>query len=311
MKIVVAGGTGFIGRCLVRELAARGDEVVVLTRGENQAVETKARGGRDMSNVYFVRWSPETDSQETVNGLVRDAAAIYNLAGAGVMDERWSEARLQELRQSRLVPTTKLARAAAAERVETFVSSSAIGMYGLGIDDTPLDEEGDHGTDLLATMCEAWEEAAAPAASAGVRVVHPRFGIVLGTDGGALKEMLPPFKAFVGGPLGSGKQWVSFIHVADAARSLVFTLFQPTLRGPYNCTAPSPVKMNRFAAALGEALGRPAAIRTPAFALKLALGDRADVVLTGRRVLPTKLEALGFRFDFPSVERALADLFPR
>jgi uncharacterized protein (TIGR01777 family) len=306
MKIVVAGGTGFIGRRLVRELAARGDEIVVLTRGENKGQDT---GGPALPNVHFVRWAPETDSDATIGGLVREASAIYNLAGAGVMDARWSEARLRELRQSRVVPTSKLARAAASEGVQTFVSASAVGMYGMHMDDTPLDEEGDHGSDVLATMCEAWEEAAEPAARAGVRVIFPRFGIVLGADGGALKEMVPPFKAFVGGPLGSGKQWVSFIHVGDAVRSLLFAFSQPTMRGPYNCTAPSPVRMDRFAEALGKALHRPAAIRTPAFALKLALGDRAEVLLSGQRVLPAKLEALGFRFDFPSVDRALGDLF--
>ena len=310
MKIIVAGGTGFIGRRLVRELSARGDEVVVLTRGENKATGSKGRGPNELANVFFVRWSPDTDTDATVASVVRGASVIFNLAGAGVMDARWSEDRLRELRQSRVVPTAKLARAAVSEGVETFISASAVGMYGMRTDDTPLDEEGDHGSDVLALTCEAWEEAASPAAAAGVRVIHPRFGIVLGADGGALKEMVPPFRAFVGGPLGSGKQWVSFIHVADAVRSLVFTLFQPTLRGPYNCTAPSPVRMDRFAEALGNALHRPSAIRTPAFALKLALGERAQVLLTGPRVLPAKLEALGFRFDFPSVDRALTDLFP-
>ena len=306
MKIVVAGGTGFIGRRLVRALDARGDEVVVLTRNAANKSDSSAR----------VRFAAPADDK-LLAAEVDGAEAIVGLAGAGVMDERWSEDRLREIRDSRLKSTSSLARAALTCKVRTFVSASAVGLYGMRKDDTIIEDETNRsssikirGTDVLAKLCEAWESAADPARNGGVRVTHPRIGIVLGADGGALKSMVPPFKAFVGGPIGSGKQWLSWIHIDDAVRALLFAIDEAKLTGAYNCTAPHPARMDTFAKQLGVALDKPAIFRAPELAVRLALGERANVILSGQRATPTKLLSLGFSFRFPELADALFDIFP-
>lgn len=303
MRVVVTGGTGFIGTKLVAALGARGDTVTVLTRGG-----AKARSPGN-ERVSYASWTPTTAGAWT-ESLV-DADAVIHLAGAGVMDERWSPARVAVLRSSRVESTRLLAEAiAAATKKPVFVSASAIGVYGFRKDDEVLDEDGAHGTDVLAEICEAWEAAAEPARAAGARVLHPRIGLVLGAEGGALEKMLAPFRAFVGGPLGDGKQWFSWVHWKDTVDAILFALGS-SMSGPFNVTAPEPVRMNDLARALGHVMHRPSAFRVPAPALRLALGDRADAVLTGQRAVPKKLKDAGFAFAFTRLEEALADILAR
>jgi uncharacterized protein (TIGR01777 family) len=300
VRVVVSGGTGFEGRAIVAMLAARGDEVVVLSRSE----------GKGEARVRVVGWTPRAAGPWQRE--IEAADAVVSLAGAGVMDERWTRARLTEIRASRAEPTRLIAEAIArAETKPALVGASAVGIYGMRTDDLVMDEGSPHGTDVLAEICDAWEKEASRAAEAGARVALARIGIVLGKGGGALDKMAAPFRAFVGGPIGDGKQWMSWVHLEDTVRAIAFALDTATFSGPFNVCAPRPVTMSDFARALGIAVGRPARMRVPAFALRAALGHRASVLLTGQRVVPKHLEAAGFRFAFPGLEAALADIMTR
>jgi hypothetical protein len=283
-RILLTGGTGFIGRALSAALQARGDTVVVVSR----------RGP--------VTW-------DTIEEEVARCDAIVHLAGEPIADARWTPERLELIRSSRVDTTRRLAKAlAATPKARVFVSGSAIGIYGMRLDDVVCDEATPAGADVLARIGLEWEAAADPAREAGIRVVHPRIGIVLG-HGGALAKMRKPFELFAGGPIGSGKQWMSWIHVSDVVRALVFALDRESLKGPVNLVAPEPATMNDFAKALGKALGRPSLFRVPALALKAALGEGvAELLLTGQRVKPGRLLEEGFAFEFPRLGEALKDL---
>jgi hypothetical protein len=283
-RILLTGGTGFIGQALTAALQARGDTVVVVSR----------RGP--------VTW-------DAIEEEVARADAIVHLAGEPIADARWTPARLELIRSSRVDTTRRLAKAlAATPHARVFVSGSAVGIYGMRLDDVVCDEATPAGTDALSRICVDWEAAADPAREAGVRVVHPRVGIVLG-QGGALAKMRRPFELFTGGPLGSGKQWLSWIHVSDVVRALVFALDRESLSGPVNLVAPEPATMNDFAKALGKALGRPSVFRVPAIALRAMLGEGvAELLLTGQRVKPGRLLGEGFGFEFPRLGEALKDL---
>jgi uncharacterized protein (TIGR01777 family) len=299
VKVVVTGGTGFIGRKLVRALLDRGDAVAVLTRD--------AAGARPTFDprVAVETWGPSADGPW--KGVIASADAVVHLAGAGVLDERWSKERLALIRSSRVEPTQWLAAAIANAplRPRVLVSGSAVGIYGMRRDDNVLDEQAPHGDDVLAAICEEWEGATDEATRAGVRVAIPRIGIVMGLEGGALAKMIGPFKAFVGGPVGDGAQWVSWIHWRDVVRGILFAIDHDDFGGPFNLSAPKPVTMEDFAHALGAALHRPAAIRVPALALRAAIGPGADAILTGQRAVPVRLERAGFTFEFEELLPAL------
>jgi len=305
VRIVIAGGTGFIGQSLVRSLAERGDEVIVLTRS---ASSSGGSGEGKGTPVEHRQWTPEAAG--AWSSVVDGADAIINLAGAGVYDARWSPERKAVLRSSRIRSTELLASAiaSASKRPRVFVSGSAIGYYGTATGDRVLGEGDPPGDDFLARLVVDWEGAAAAAREAtGVRVVHPRIGLVLGRGGGVLGTMMPAFKAFVGGPLGSGEQYMAWIHLADTVGALLHMLDTP-LEGPVNVTAPEPMTMNELTAALASAMGRPNLFRVPRFALELALGESAAAILTGPRAVPSKLSASGFAFVFPDLRSALDDL---
>lgn len=294
MRVLVTGGTGFIGKALVSSLRQRGDDAVVVSR----------RSGPDSTTVGW----------DALGREVARSDAIVHLAGEPIAEGRWTNARLSRIRESRVESTERIARAVeqASTRPRVLLSASAVGIYGTRSDDAQLDEGAPPGDDTLARIATAWEGATGPAREAGARVVHPRIGIVLGRGGGALAKMAPPFRWFVGGPLGSGRQWVSWIHISDAVRALLFTLDTDALAGAVNVVAPAPVRMATLAGAIAGALHRPAAIRVPAVALRLALGrGLAQTLLTGQRALPRRLLDAGFAFDFPRVEHACADLFER
>ncbi len=307
VRVVVAGGTGFVGRQLVTSLRERGDDVVVLTRGE-ASWPAAAPGCPGAGSVETVRWLPEQEGEWMA--VVDGADAVVHLAGAGLLDERWTPARRELLRTSRVRSTELLAQAMvrADKPPRTFVSGSAIGYYGTKTGDTVLDERAPRGDDFLAELVSDWEMAAAPALAAGVRVCHPRLGLVLGRGGGMLGRMLPLFRAFVGGPLGHGRQYVPWIHMRDATRAIEHAIAREDLSGPFNTTSPEPVTMNDFCASLASVLRRPCAMRVPDLALKMALGAGAEVVLTGQRAVPKRLVEDQFAFVFPDLSSALADL---
>jgi uncharacterized protein len=289
MRVLVTGGTGFIGRALVHALAARGDDTVVVSRRPDGP---------------SVGW-------DTIEREVERADAIVHLAGEPVAAGRWTQAHLERIRESRVHSTERISQAIerASRKPRVFVSGSAVGIYGMRDDDRELDERAPPADDVLARMTVAWEDAASPAHRAGVRVVHPRIGIVLGRGGGALAKMATPFRWFVGGPIGSGRQWVSWIHLHDAVRALLFAVDGVALAGAFNVVAPEPVTMDTLAHAIGRALRRPSAMRVPSFALRLALGEGlARALLTGQRARPARLLESGFKFDFPRVDEACHDL---
>ena len=292
MRVLVTGGTGFIGSALVAALRRRGDEVTVVSRGAPGAAGEAA-----------VAW-------DDLGAAVEQADAVIHLAGEPVADRRWTPERLERIRSSRVDLTDRLARAVAgaAHKPRVLVSASAVGIYGMLLDERVLDESSPAGDDVLARICVAWEAAADPARAAGVRVVHPRIGIVLGRGGGALAKMAAPYRYWVGGPVGSGKQWVSWIHLRDVVRALLFLVDRESLDGPVNVVGPDPTTMKDLGTAIGRALSRPSAVRVPAFALRALLGhELAQVLLTGQRSVPRKLLDAGFAFDFPRLDQALAE----
>ena len=298
MRVIVTGGTGFIGSKLCENLVAKGHEVVLFTRDASRS--------RDQVHpkVRVVSWAPGAAWESWVDG----AGAIVNLAGESIA-QRWTAAAKLRIVASRVDAAARLSAAIekAAVKPSVLVNAAAVGYYGPHGDET-LDEDSPPGTDFLATTCVAWEEAAKKIEAQGVRVVMIRAGVVLGKDGGALAKMLPPFKAFAGGPIGSGEQWMSWIHVGDLVALFVFAIENANARGPINGTAPSPVTMKEFAKALGHAIHRPSLFPAPAAAVRLLLGEMATVVLEGQRVVPKKAVALGFKFRFTEVGAALQDV---
>jgi uncharacterized protein (TIGR01777 family) len=286
VRVLVTGGTGFIGRAVVARLRSRGDQIVLISRSAPGALP----------------WNEVTKEVARADGIV-------HLAGEPIATRRWTPERLAEIRDSRVATTERIARAVALARNKprVVVSASAVGIYGTGPRDEPIAENAPAADDALATLCADWEAATRSIRDAGVRVVLARFGIVLGADGGALPQMLTPFKLFVGGPIGDGRQVMSWIHLEDAARATAFVIDRDDLSGPVNFVAPAPVTMNEFAGTLGDVLGRPSSLRVPAALLRVALGrERAEMILTGQRVTPEKLLRAGFSFDFPELRRALA-----
>jgi uncharacterized protein (TIGR01777 family) len=289
----------------VRALEARGDEVTVLTRDARRAQ------GSLGPKVTFEGWgAPLAGPGSAWVQRVQASDVVVHLAGESVADGRWTAERLERMRASRVETARALADAiATAPSKPTFVCASAVGIYGMRKDDLVVDEQGAHGTDVLASICEEVEATTAIARDAGARVAIARIGIALGDGGGALEKMLPAFKSFVGGPIGDGAQWLSWIHVDDAVRGLLFAIDTAGFDGAFNLTAPKPVTMNDFAATLAHAVHRPCAFRVPAFALKLALGEGlAGALLTGQRAVPARLERAGFTFRFETLDAALADI---
>lgn len=287
MRVLVTGGTGFIGASLCHALTGAGHTVTVVTRDPARA------GGS------AIAW-------EHVSAAVRENDALVNLAGEPLGSRRWDEQQKELIRDSRVGSTRRLvdAVAAAAPRPKVLVSASAVGYYGPRGDEV-LDESAGPGAGFLADVCRAWEQEALRAEDLGLRVVRLRLGVVLAADGGALARMLPPFRAFLGGPVGSGRQWMSWIHRDDVTGLVVAALANDGYRGPVNATAPQPVANRDFASMLGRALARPAWLPTPAFALRLALGDMAELLLTGQRVLPGVASRLGYPWRYPELGGAL------
>jgi len=287
MRVLLTGASGFIGSHLSKRLRSAGHEVLPVGRRQ-------VPGGYDWSDVNLAQG-------------VQQADAVIHLAGENLFDKRWTRRQKEILRSSRTGPTTKLARLIAARKPSCFISASAVGYYGDSLE-ARFTESAPRGGGFLADLCGEWEAATSPAADAGVRTAITRTGVVLGHGGGALAKMLLPFKLGIGGPIGNGKQWLSWIHIDDLTSLFQFLLEKPDASGPFNATAPQPVTMKTFAASLGRALHRPAIFPVPGPMLKLALGEVADVLLTGQYVEPRRACESGFQFRFAGIDAALRDV---
>lgn len=293
MNITLTGATGFIGRHLAGALIARGEQVTILTRRPHPG-----------ANPRYVAW--DAKSTPLLETLRTDV--VIHLAGESVA-QRWTPEVKRRIRSSRIDSTRALVQALAAvrDRPHVLVSASAIGIYG-DCGDEVLTEASKPGSGFLEDVTAEWEREAQQAETLGIRVVNPRIGIVLGADGGALERMLTPFKLGAGGKLGSGTQWMSWIHIADVVALILFALDRADMRGPINATAPAPVRNADFTDKLAGALHRPAIFPVPVFALRILFGEMADVLVGSQRVLPRLALEAGYEFRFPELREALADV---
>ncbi len=300
MKIAIVGATGFVGSRLVEELAAQGHQVVILTRQPDRATSR-------FPQAEVVGYAPLKSGawQKSISGC----DAVVNLAGEPIAEKRWTPAQKQSILDSRKLGTQKIVEAIAQADIkpQVLINASAIGYYGTS-ETAKFAETSPSGTDFLAQVCTEWETAAQAVTASGTRLVILRLGIVLGENGGALGKMLAPFSAFVGGPIGSGKQWFSWIHRDDLVKLIVTAITDPQMQGVYNATAPNPVTMQDFAQTLGTVMGRPSWLPVPNFALEALLGEGAIVVLQGQQVVPTETLATGFNFQYPTLRPALASI---
>jgi len=297
MRILISGASGFLGSALAAHLEGAGHEVTRLVR-------------RPSASAHEIAWDPARGALDAA--AVEGFDGVVNLSGERIAG-RWSKARKQRLWNSRVESTRLLSETLARleRRPNVLVSMSATGFYG-DRGDEELTESSREGKGFLSRLARAWEQAADPARRAGVRIVHPRAGIVLAAHGGALARLLPPFRLGVGGPIGAGRAWWSWIALPDALAAFEFALRHETLSGPVNFVVPGPVRNAEFARALGRALSRPALLPVPAAALRLAFGELADeALLSSARVVPAKLLAAGHAFRFPRLDEALRDALGR
>lgn len=297
-KILITGGTGFVGEELRSMLLQQGHYITVITRNPKKYADEAAK------NQQFISW--DDNLKEAMNV----ADAVIHLAGEGIFSQRWTESVKKRIYDSRIDTTKKLVEAIekADERPEIFISASASGIYGNRGDDVLDESEPAEQGDFLAKVCIDWEAEAQKATQLGVRVTNPRIGIVLEEGGGALEKMIPPFKMFVGGPVGDGKQYMSWIHRSDLCRALILPIENEEMEGPYNVCAPSPVTMNEFAETLGSVMNRPSVFRVPGFALEVAFGEGAKPIMDSIRMQPKALQVAGFEFQFEELEEALSDI---
>jgi len=304
MKIAVTGATGFVGSRLVERLQAAGHSVVVFSRSLENVQRTFPPA--QFPQVEGVAYTPQQSGDW--QSAIALCDGVVNLAGEPLIGERWTPARRQEILASRQLGTQKIVEAIAQAdpKPTVLVNASAVGYYGTS-ETATFDETSGPGQDFLAQVCQAWEAEAQKVKALGVRLVILRLGIVLGM-GGAIAQMLTPFKLFAGGPIGSGRQWVSWIHRDDLVELIVQALTDSSMAGVFNATAPQAVRMAQFSQALGEALHRPSWLPVPGFALELLLGDAAKVVLEGQEVLPERTQAQGFHYQYPTVEAALQEI---
>jgi hypothetical protein len=296
MKILITGGTGFVGKQLTSRLIQEGNEVTILTRSLKES-------GQPPKGISYLQGDPTQKGpwQEAIPGH----DVIINLAGASI----WSDEYKKLIRDSRVFTTRNIIEGIPSkfEKEISLFSTSAVGYYGFHGDEE-LDEESPPGNDFLARLAIEWEAEALKAKEKGARVVITRFGIVLGEKGGALGQMIPLFKKFIGGPIGSGQQWFSWVHIKDLAEAFAFLIKHPEIPGPVNVCSPNPLKNKDLAKALGRALHRPSFMPAPGFMIKLVLGEFGSVILEGQRVLPRRLLEKGFTFQYPDIDKALQNI---
>lgn len=304
MKVAITGATGFVGSRLVERLQSLGHSVVVLTRNPNKARQQFP--SEVYKTVVIVGYDPMQSGewQQSLSGC----DGVVNLAGTPIAEEKWTPAYKQQLVDSRIITTEKLVEAIgrANPKPGVLVNASAIGFYGTS-ETAEFDETSDAGDDFLAGICQQWEAAASKVKDSGTRLAILRFGIVLGL-GGALGKMLTPFKMFAGGPIGSGQQWFSWIHLDDVVNLIIKALEDGSIQGTYNATAPNPVRMADMCTELGKQMKRPSWLPVPSFAIEAMLGDGAIVVLEGQKVMPKQTLASGFEYEYKTVDQALAQV---
>jgi uncharacterized protein len=291
MKLLIAGASGLVGSALIPALEAEGAEVTRLVR-------TSAGAGE-------IEWHPNNDQIDatTLEGF----DAVINFAGENIAGGRWTDEQKRKIHDSRVNGTHLLSEAIARlkQPPKVFLCASATGIYGDRGDEV-LDEQSDSGGGFLAGVCREWEQATEPAAAAGVRTVNLRFGPILAREGGMLAKLLTPFKMGMGGKVGSGKQYISWVAIDDAVKTIRLALKDESIRGPLNIVSPHPVTNEEFTKTLGHVLSRPTALAMPAFAVRLAFGEMADeMLLTSQRVIPKKLNDSGYEFEYPELEGAL------
>lgn len=299
MKVAITGATGFVGSRLVERLQAQGHQPLILTRNRAAALRT-------FPTLEIVDYTP-TESGAWQNAIA-GCDAVVNLAGEPIGESRWTPKQKQEIFDSRKLGTQKIVEAIAQAnpKPKVLINASAIGYYGTS-ETATFDETSPSGNDFLAEVCQAWEAQAQNVKDYGVRLVILRFGIVFG-NGGALAKMLPAFKVFAGGPIGSGQQWLSWIHLDDLVNLIIEALTRPDIEGVLNATAPNPVRMSELSQALGDVLHRPSWLPVPDFALEVLLGEGAKVVLEGQQVLPKRTTNYGFEYQYPTLKPALEDI---
>lgn len=295
-KILITGGTGFIGKYLTQMLLKEGHFVTIITRSPGKYSEKQAK------NRSYIGW----------DGLVsamNEHDIVINLVGENLFGQRWTDEVKQRIYSSRIDSTQKLVDAMreSEKKPGLFISASAVGIYGDN-GSKVLDEAAPAGNDFLAKVCEDWENASRKAEEYGVRVANPRIGIVLEENGGMIEKMVLPFKFGVGGPIGSGEQYVPWVHMTDLCNALLFPMENVSVSGPYNACSPEPETMNTLAKKMGKVLNRPSIFRVPEFVLNIALGEAATPVLSSLRVQPKVLQTSGFDFIFEDLEEALADI---
>lgn len=297
MNIFITGGSGYVGTALSRYFLDKGHRVIAVgTRPSFDAIRHEA----------FDYLSADTSQPGDWQSRAANADVIVNLAGKGIF-KRWSQQYKAAIYDSRILTTRHLAEALPTNTSAVFLSTSAVGYYGSRGEEM-LTEAATPGEDFLAHVGQDWEAAAIDAAKKGARVVLARFGVVLSAGGGAMAKMLPAFRSGLGGPIGNGKQWFPWIHLADLIRAMDFLLNQPNAEGPYNFCAPDPVRQGDFARHLGRQLSRPAFFPAPAAMMRVMLGEFANTLLASQRVIPERLQQAGFIFQFPNIESALSDI---
>lgn len=297
VKALITGGLGFVGTQLSIRLLAKGHQVTIV----DHSPKPKPHTPKEAKYVFG-----DTTTEGPWQEELPKNDVIVNLAGASIFG-RWTDDYKKRLRDTRILTTRNVVSAMSDKRETLLCSASAVGYYGFRGDEE-ITEEAEPGNDFLATLCVDWEREALKATDKAKRVVITRFGIILGPSGGALGQMIPAFKKFVGGPLGSGKQWFSWIHMHDLLSAFQFVFDNNEIEGPVNLCSPNPVRNKTLAQALGEVLSRPSFIPTPALALKLVLGEFGSVLLEGQRVFPGKLQKCGFEFRHPEIKEALRQL---
>jgi uncharacterized protein (TIGR01777 family) len=302
MNIIITGGTGVIGRALTTELAQAGHTITIFSRNPQKIVPGAQTARWELDN--FQTWLPHIEAADAVVHLAGE-----NLAGEGFFPTRWTSKRKQRIVESRINTGQALVEAIqkVANKSQVFIQSSAIGYYGSRGDEI-LNETDKPGHDFLSQTCLAWENSTEALDSMGVRRAIIRTGIVLTPNSGALSRLLLPYRMFVGGPFGNGKQWYSWIHIADEVAAIKFLIENQEASGAFNLTAPNPLPNRDFGKILGKVLKRPSLVPVPKFAMKAAFGEVATVVVDGQRVLPSRLQELGYKFQFPELEPALRDL---
>lgn len=297
MRVAISGGTGFVGKKLCDLLLNQGHDVIILTRGEEK-VE---------NDIQYIRWMDGAKPEQSLEGI----DAFVNLAGVSLNEGRWTNVRKKAIYDSRIETTNEVLRIFEnlVDRPSVFINASAIGIYPTSTSNIYTEQSTNYARDFLGHVVTDWEQNAARAEKLGIRTCFTRFGVILGKDSGALPLIALPYQLFVGGTIGSGDQWLSWIHIDDVAAAILFAIENETLSGPLNFTSPNAKRMKQFGKIVGHALNRPHWLPVPSIALKLALGEKSILVLEGQYVVPEKLIEAGYSFQFVSLEDAIIDLY--